>query len=286
MELDLIRLIQMMRNPFFDQLFYWITQLGDQIVFIGVVVIIYWTIDKKFAHKFTFAFMMSALVNTGLKVIFKRIRPFYYQGITAEESWLTTGYSFPSGHAQASGVLGYTAFYASKKTKAHWLKYVGWFIIILVPFSRMYLGQHFLSDVVVGLILALGLTHVTFKLVDLMGDDEHVYTLMLAPLFLLSLFFFRNHDVYVAVGGFVGFAVGYYVEKRWIKFDVKALWWIQIIKVVFGLAIAFLIKEGLKVVFPEKIFFDFIRYLLIGVWAACGAPFIFKHVISHFKKRV
>ncbi|HPG42915.1 MAG TPA: hypothetical protein PLJ98_03805, partial [Acholeplasmataceae bacterium] len=87
-------------------------------------------------------------------------------------------------------------------------------------------------------------------------------------------------------GGFVGFAVGYYVEKRWIKFDVKAVWWIQIIKVVFGLAIAFLIKEGLKVVFPEKIFFDFIRYLLIGVWAACGAPFIFKHVISHFKKRV
>ncbi|MDY0295035.1 MAG: phosphatase PAP2 family protein [Acholeplasmataceae bacterium] len=286
MELDLIRLIQMMRNPFFDQLFYWITQLGDQIVFILVVAIIYWTIDKKFAHKFTFAFMMSALVNTGLKYVFKRVRPFYYQGITAEEKWLTTGYSFPSGHAQAAGVLGYTTFYASKHTKYQWLKYVAWFIVILVPFSRMYLGQHFLSDVVVGLILALGLTHITFKLVDLMGDDEHIYTLMLVPLFILALFFFKNHDVYIAVGGFTGFATGYYVEKKYVKFEVKAIWWIQVIKVIFGLVIAFAIKEGLKFVFPDEIFFDFIRYTLIGVWAALGAPFVFKHVIPHLQKKV
>lgn len=286
MELDLIRLIQSMRNPVFDQLFYWITQLGDQIVFIGVVAIIYWTIDKRFAHKFAFAFMMSAVVNTALKLFFKRIRPFYYQGISSEEAWRTTGYSFPSGHAQASGVLGYTAFYASKHTKYAWLKYVAGFIVILVPFSRMYLGQHFLSDVVVGLILALGMTHLAFKLVDLMGDEEHVYTLMLAPLFILSLFFFRNHDVYIAAGGFVGFAVGYYLEKKYVKLDVKAHWWIQVIKVIVGLGIAFGFKEGLKLVFPDEIFFDFIRYFVVGVWAAVGAPLVFKYGISHLQKKI
>ena len=190
MELDLIRLIQMMRNPFFDYLFYMITQLGDQLAFIAIAVIIYWTIDKKFAHKFVFAFMLSAIVNTGLKVLFRRIRPFYYQGITAEPKWLTSGFSFPSGHAQASGVLGYTACYVSKQKGIKWLYALGIIGMILIPFSRLYLGQHFLSDVIVGVILALLIAHLSFKLVDLMGDDEHVYTLMLAPLFILALFSF------------------------------------------------------------------------------------------------
>ena len=280
MELVIIRLIQLLRNPVFDFLFYWITQLGDQIVFIGVAVILYWTIDKKFAHKFVFAFMISAVFNTALKLFFKRIRPFYYQGISSEEAWRTSGYSFPSGHAQAAGVLGFTALYAEEKTHVKWLKWIAWFIIIMVPFTRMYLGQHFLSDVVVGVILAIGLTMVSFKLVDLMKDEEHIYTLMLVPLFILAMFFYHSHDLYIAAGGFTGFAVGYYTEKRWIKFDVKAKWWVQVIKVIFGLIIAFSIKEGLKLVFPDEIIYDFIRYLLIGVWAASGAPFVF-----HYAKR-
>lgn len=282
-ELAIIKLIQLLRNPVLDFLFYWITQFGDQIFFIAVAVIIYWTIDKKFAHKFVFAFMISAVVNTALKLLFKRIRPFYYQGISSEVSWRTTGYSFPSGHAQASGVLGYTAFYGSEKIGKKWLKLVGWLIVILIPFSRMYLGQHFLSDVVVGVILAMGLAHVAFKLVDLMKDDEHIYSLMLVPLFILALFFYPNHDLFIAAGGFTGFAVGYYLEKRYVKYEVKAKLWIQVMKVIFGLAIAFGIKEGLKLVFPEVLIFDFIRYLLIGVWAAVGAPLTFKNVQKYLR---
>lgn len=286
MELEIIKWIQSFRNPVFDQLFYWITQLGDQIVFIGIVAIIYWTIDKRFAHRFAFAFMMSAVVNTGLKSIFKRIRPYYYPGVSSEEAWRTTGYSFPSGHAQSAGVLGYTIFHASKTTKYKWLKYVAWFIVILVPFSRLYLGQHFLSDVIVGLGIALGLSYLAFKLIDKMGDDEHVYTLMLVPLFIIALFFFRNHDVYIAAGGFIGFAIGYYVEKKYVGYDVKAVWWIQVIKIILGLGIAFGFKEGLKLVFPDEIFFDFLRYLTVGVWAALGAPFIFKYGTKHLRKKV
>lgn len=286
MELDLIRLIQMMRNPFFDKLFYFITQLGDQLVFIAVAVIIYWTIDKKFAHKFVFAFMLSAVINTGFKTLFKRIRPFYYQGISAEPAWLTSGFSFPSGHAQASGVLGYTACYVSKSSGKKWLYLVGIAIMILVPFSRLYLGQHFLSDVIVGVILALLIAHLSFKLVDVMGDDEHIYTLMLAPLFIMALFFYRHHDLYIAAGGFVGFSVGYYLEKEHVKYDVKNIWWIQVFKVIIGLAIALAIKEGLKVIFPTTLFFDFLRYLFIGGWAAVGAPLAFKYGTPYLQKRV
>ncbi|HOI84823.1 MAG TPA: phosphatase PAP2 family protein [Acholeplasmataceae bacterium] len=286
MDLEIVRLIQHLRNPVFDFLFYAITQLGDQLAFIGIALMIYWTIDKKLAHKFVFAFMISALVNTSLKQLFKRVRPFYYQGVSSEEAWRTTGYSFPSGHAQAAGVIGFTALHEAKNRHMRWLSVVGWFFMIMVPLSRIYLGQHFLSDVIVGVLLAYLLAYLSFKLVDLMKDDEHIYTLMLAPLFILALFFTKNHDVYVAAGGFVGFALGYYVEKKYIGFDVKAVWWIQIIKVIIGLCIVFVIKEGLKLIFPDMLIFDFIRYMLIGGWAAIGAPLLFKYGQRYLQKNV
>jgi membrane-associated phospholipid phosphatase len=286
MDLSILRGIQALRTPFLDWFFYIITQLGDQYVFILVAVVIYWTISKKFAHRFVFAFLLSAAINTGLKSIFQRLRPFNYPGVETEPHWITDGFSFPSGHAQAAGVLGYTALHTAKYTKYRWLKPVGIALMILVPLSRVYLGQHFPSDVIVGVLLAFLFAHLAFKIVDKMGDDEHIYTLMIAPLFIMLMFFVQNHDLYIAAGGFIGFALGYYLEKRFVGFEVKEVLWIQIIKVVFGLIIAFAIKEGFKLIFPDALFFDFVRYFLIGVWAALGAPYVFKHGTRYLKKSV
>ena len=286
MDLEIIYRLQDFRSAFLDGYFFIITQLGDQIFFILMAGILYWTVDKRLAHRFVFAFMISAIANTALKNIFQRIRPFYYPGVETEASWRTTGYSFPSGHAQASGVLGYTAYHIANRYKKPIFKSIGLFIMIMVPLSRMYLGQHFLTDVIAGLFLALGLTYVSFKLVDKMGDDEHVYTLMLTPFFIAALMFFPHHDLAVGAGGFAGFAIGYYLEKKYLGYNVHADLWIQIIKVIIGLVVALLIKEGLKFIFPDKIFFDFIRYLLIGGWAALGAPLTFHHVFKHHQKNI
>lgn len=281
MDLEIIYRLQDLRNAFLDGTFYLITQLGDQIFFILVAGVLYWTVDKRLAHKFVFAYMISAIANTALKALFKRTRPFYYPGVESEPSWRTTGYSFPSGHAQASGVLGYTMVHIAHRYKKPILTWFGLFIMVMVPLSRMYLGQHFLTDVIAGLFLALGLTYVSFKLVDKMGNDEHIYTLMLVPFFIAALLFFPHHDLAVGAGGFAGFALGYYFEKKYIQYDVTAKLWIQALKVLLGLAVALVIKEGLKFIFPEVIFFDFIRYFLIGGWAAIGAPITFRYVFKH-----
>lgn len=293
MDLEIVKIIQLMRNPVLDWFFYMVTQIGDQYFFIALAVIVYWTISKKYAHKFVFTFMISALVNSGLKELFKRPRPYTQPGITVEQSWMTSGYSFPSGHAQASGVLGYMGYDVSKRTGKKWLLYVGIAIMVLVPLSRVYLGQHYLSDVIVGVLLAFVISHFVFKLVDKMGDNEHIYTIMLAPIFILLLFFVKNHDMFIAAGGFVGFAVGYYLEKKYVKYDVQAVIWIQVVKVITGLIIALLIKEGFKYILPYSnavdldpstldFILDFLRYLMIGVWAAVGAPLVFKYVFrSH-----
>lgn len=281
MDLKIIEAFQAIQNPIFDWFFYVTTNLGDQYAFILIAAILYWTIDKKYAHKFAMAFLISAFVNTGLKTLIKRPRPYTIEGIDPPFGYETTGYSFPSGHAQASGVLGYTAYDLHKKTKLNWIKWLGLFIVIVVPLSRVYLAQHYLSDVLVGLVLSVFIAFGMFKLIDLMKDKEEIYTLYLVPLLLLLVIFVPNHDVYIAAGGFVGFAIGYFIEKRYVKYDVDNKMMTQVVKVLLGVIVALIIKEGLKLLFPEQLFFDFLRYFFIGGWAALGAPYSFKYV---FKK--
>ncbi len=281
MDLKIIEAFQAIQNPIFDWFFYVTTNLGDQYAFILIAAILYWTIDKKYAHKFAMAFLISAFVNTGLKTLIKRPRPYTIEGIDPPFGYETTGYSFPSGHAQASGVLGYTAYDLHKKTKLNWIKWLGLFIVIVVPLSRVYLAQHYLSDVLVGLVLSVFIAFGMFKLIDLMKDKEEIYTLYLVPLLLLVVIFVPNHDVYIAAGGFVGFAIGYFIEKRYVKYDVDNKMMTQVVKVLLGVIVALIIKEGLKLLFPEQLFFDFLRYFFIGGWAALGAPYSFKYV---FKK--
>ena len=62
------------------------------------------------------------------------------------------------------------------------------------------------------------------------------------------------------------------MEKRYIGYDVRQkLWWVQILKVIFGAAIALLIKEGFKPLFESwglgLYIGSFIRYF----WWAFGA---------------
>ena len=284
MDLNIVKTLQLLRNPVTDWVFYILTQLGDQYAFILFAVILYWVYDKKYAHKFAFTYMISALFNTGVKEIFRRERPYlaHPDEVSVKESWKTDGYSFPSGHAQAAGVLGYTAIDLSKRFKQRAIYWMGIAILILVPLSRVYLGQHYLSDVIVGVLLSFTIAHFSFKLVDRMNDKEELYTLIPLPLFLILLLFVQNHTMYIAAGAFIGFAIGYFLEKRYVGYDVKAKPWIQVFKVIIGLIVTLVIKEGVKLIFPEVLIFDFIRYFLIGVWVAYGAPLVFKHVFrSH-----
>jgi membrane-associated phospholipid phosphatase len=293
MDLSIVKALQSLRNPVFDWFFYGVTQIGDQYAFIAIAVIIYWTMNKKFAHRFVFTFMISAIVNTTFKEIIKRDRPYIAStDVIAEPSWKTTGYSFPSGHAQAAGVYGYAAYDVSKKTGKKWIWTVGILLMIFIPLSRIYLGQHYLSDVVVGVALSFILAHYVFILIDKMKDDEHIYTIMLIPFMILALFFVQNEVMFVAAGGFTGFALGYYAEKKYVKYEVFEKNYIQVLKIIFGIAIVFAIRLGLKAILPYSanhevnpqildLIFDFIRYFFIGAWAAVGAPFVFKHAIKH-----
>jgi len=96
------------------------------------------------------------LLNVALKHTFERARPHF------EEPILTlTTYSFPSGHTMAATVLyGLLACYAARHART-WLGRVLPFVLAAImvgaiAFSRMYLGAHYLSDILAAFVEGCG----------------------------------------------------------------------------------------------------------------------------------
>ena len=287
--MQIIEFLQSLSNPVLDWTMRIITEVGDQYFFILLGAILYWTVDKKFAFKLMVSYLGSAFINGGLKALTNKPRP-YQEGARAilQE---TTGSSMPSGHAQASGALAINLW--NEYYYAKWVRVLMVAMIILVPLSRMYLGQHYLEDVLVGLVLGLILGS-TFMFLLGVGnfDREHIRALYPIPILVILMVFFHEEPLFVAGGAYIGLAVGYYIEKLYVKYKVAAPLKTQIIKVIFGLAMAFILKEGLKFVLPYGLFdvdsigyliLDFIRYLLIGLWASLGFMFVAKKVFKRAK---
>ena len=150
-----LKFLEGIRNPFFDWFFSLITHIGDETVFLVIALIVFWCVSKREGYYLLFVGFFGQVINNLLKLIFRIPRPFIAdKTITPVESAVgrALGYSFPSGHTQnIAGTLGVVTAKANKK----WLKGVCIALIVLVAFSRMYLGVHTPLDVVVSLGIAL-----------------------------------------------------------------------------------------------------------------------------------
>ncbi len=105
--------------------------------------------NKNPAVFITINIVAAGTINFILKNIFRRERPFDYMLTYVK------GYSFPSAHAMISSSLLCSLIYCNNKyTKNKAIKnvidIVLLLLIILVPISRVYLGVHNLTDVLIG----------------------------------------------------------------------------------------------------------------------------------------
>lgn len=125
-----------------------------------------WRGNKKWARIFLamlIAFLIAGLTGRAIKVTTGRARPL----VKAEHGWngpRVTGskyHSFPSGHVDASvGFFG-VLLLARRRIGLACLP-----IPILIGFSRMYLGAHYLSDVVCAAVLGIASAIVVVKLIE------------------------------------------------------------------------------------------------------------------------
>ena len=101
-----------------------------------------------------YGWIVTTLVNQIVKHIVRRPRPSVLRLV--EES----GYSFPSGHSMVSvalyGIIVYTIYKNVKNKYVKWISIVLLsLLVLLIGFSRIYVGVHYFTDVVGGFTLGL-----------------------------------------------------------------------------------------------------------------------------------
>ena len=293
--MEFLYLLESIRNPVLDQVFSLITYLGSEIVFMVLAVVMYWCVDKVRGLYLLGVGCFGTTVNQFLKVACRVPRPWVRDpSFTIVESARAdaTGYSFPSGHTQnAIGTFGCLAMDAKKR----WFRVVLWTLAALTAFSRMYLGVHTPSDVLVSAGIALIMVSAFHPLFRRVEKKPVLGLWILLGLFLVNGIYVAYvnlwqfpadvdpenlaHGVENAaklMGALLGMAVGYAIDLKWVRFETKAAAAGQILKIVLGLVIVLAIKEGLKPVLGSGSLSGAVRYGLITLFAGGIWPMTFK----------
>lgn len=272
--IEILKFIQSFSNPVLDFIFENITMLGGDVFIIAVVAVTYWCINKTFGFELTYIYLTNKAVNTIIKEIVKFPRPIGYEGIKSSRIETAGGYSFPSDHAQKTTAVFVTLM---REIKKKWFNVIAVVIIVLVCLSRMYLGVHWPSDIIFGVVLAFLWTEVAVKVFKWSQHKRNPWLLgiLVVPM-IICLLFFKTDTYYKIVGGLTAIWLGYIVEGKYIRYEAKAIWRKQIIKLVVGAIGLAVIEVYLKKILPNSIYCDFMRYALIGFWMIVIAPLIFR----------
>lgn len=297
--MNFLYFLESIRNPVFDFIFGTITHIGEETVFLVLAIFFFWCVGKREGYYILTVGLVGTVINQMLKLVFAIPRPWVKDpSFTVVDSAVeeATGYSFPSGHTQnVTGTFGSIGRY-SKRTPVRIFAVV---IIVLVAFSRMYLGVHTPLDVGVSLLIGALLT---FLLYPVFKNEERFEkfmpvvigaSLLITAVFMLYFPLFSEsaaHDAtnlasgmknaYTLTGCTVGLAIVYFVDSTFIKFDTGAAWYAQIVKLVLGLGGVLLIKSGLSAplvaLFGNQYIARMVRYLLIVLFAGIVWPLTFK----------
>lgn len=135
-----------------DNIMLFITKLGNPeivlpIAFITLVILV-WKRQRREAQMFMIVCLGGTILNTGLKLIFGKPRPALWDRLITE-----TTYSFPSGHALGSVVLYGAIAYLLVQSYPQFSQIIYAFaaaLILAICLSRLYLGVHWLTDIIAG----------------------------------------------------------------------------------------------------------------------------------------
>ena len=213
------------------------------------------------------------------------------------------GFSFPSGHTQIATTTygGLAILYRRKKL----LSFAFLLILFLVAFSRMYLGVHYPSDVIVSLFVNTAIVFVLFALGKRFSSNVFSNILKVLAILLIAVLFAYSYGVAKnnlensfmedsldfaskLFGATLGFFLSWYIDDKYINFDTRAPFLMQFLKIVVGASALIWIKDGLKTLLAfmglAAIPSNVLRYFIIVVFAGIIWPFCFTKLNKMIKK--
>lgn len=284
-ELDILKFFEGMRSDLLVGLIEAITMLAEETLMIVLIVMLWFAFDKKLAQKLLFVTVASMGINGIIKNFAKVPRPWTTGEVTCARPETATGYSFPSGHTQ-----NFTTWTlaAALHLKRWWLTLTVSVLSAFVAFSRIFLGAHYPSDVVVALILGVGIAILGSYVFDRFENKSRLYLALALLMTPFAIFFLFDpdpnfSDFYKMYGMAVGLAVAVPFEEKFAPLTYNVPWWKKLVRILIGLVLALAIKEGLKLldVFSiQQISFliGAFRYCALVLFLGGICPWIFKKI--------
>ena len=295
--MSFLYLLEKIRNPVFDFIFSAITHIGEETVFLVVALLFFWCVNKREGYFILISGLVGTVINQAAKLLFKIPRPWVRDpSFTIVESARAeaAGYSFPSGHTQnVTTTFGSIGMY-SKRTPVRIISIV---IVVLVAFSRMYLGVHTPLDVCVSLAIGAAIVVLLYPIFR----DEEVFHKFMPIVIAFSVLITFSLVLYVflmssdgvdphnlasgrknactLLGCTLALIPVYILDRRYIKFTTDAAWYSQIFKFLGGLIGVLAIKVGLSAplisLFGSEYVARTVRYFFTVIFAGALWPMTF-----------
>ena len=268
-------------GPWLDALMAAVTLAGDEPFYLVALPLIYWCWDRRIAIYAGAAFLVTMTLNDWIKYAVNHPRPDpekLLPGImelALRHAPQSPG--FPSGHTQGS-LAFWTPVAVLSRQRA--LRIFCAVMIVLIPYSRVYLGVHYLGDVAGGwaigaLTLALVMPAVYLGGAHYRKCGEWLLVAVIVIVPLLACLNLTGEHIYATTGTLSGFLAGVLLAERRIRFNPRTGHAWQPVKALIGLAVVIALRTGLKAVLPESLVAGFFRYWLVGFWCSFGAPLLF-----------
>lgn len=269
-----IRVTKSVRAQYLTYAMTAVTSLGNEMGLMAVICIIFWLGHTAEMIAFLLMLLFGNAINTHLKEFFELARP---QSHEISHIVGARGYGYPSGHSQ-SGALYSWLIYAF--VNRYW--YLCLIAALLMAASRIYLGVHYLSDTVGGLICGFGIviggTGIYGHVRDLSSLRESIRG---SRAFGVALSLALS-AVYLAVAwgqrqafSYAGFLAGFFIVYSMLGFRWRSRNpFFAIIVAVVGLAVLLSLRVGLAMVLPQTQLSNYCRYFALGVFLAIS-PLLF-----------
>ncbi|WP_296890181.1 phosphatase PAP2 family protein [uncultured Methanobrevibacter sp.] len=308
--IDPILFIQFLRQSIggiFDSFFISCSFYGETVSVIVLMALFYWCIDKKLGEylfisfcgiNFITSFLKNALCIYRPWILDSRVKP------VTEALATATGYSFPSGHASNAVNLFGGLILRGKYSKT--LNIIFAVCMILILFSRNYLGVHSILDVLGALLYTVIVLIIFSKIFDKLEENPNLDIIIsaigLILMILVSVFTFAkgypmdydsagklivdpvimNLGTYYIMGLVAGILISWPIERRFIKFSAEGTTENKIIRFLGGfIGIGFIVKVILPIIGSNTALENFTGMFILGLFIMLIYPAIIKYFQNH-----